>query len=215
MREPQEKVPFDFILNKFSNMNTIEINKNSLVPYHQEKAAFCIKLMGIKYYIHHPDGETFTEYGSRVDSYVIKTILLRYLVNGKGAMPSGRYITFKEIRDGQVYYPNFYKRTIMRLARLYDDHPNIFKKPLSIPIKEHDKGDYSFSFEFLPHVIFLFVLYKRDEEFPANANILMDAAIQHYFNAEDLAVIVDVAIHFFVNKGKIQHGLGMYDMGRE
>ena len=38
-------------------------------------------------------------------------------------------------------------------------------------------GDYSFAFEFLPDIIFLFIFYQGDEESPAGANILMDKTL--------------------------------------
>ena len=61
----------------------------------------------------------------------------------------------------------------------------------------------------MKNVNFLFVFYDEDEEFDASANILMDQNIEDYYNAEDLAVVVDVAIEYFLY-GYIPRELGMY-----
>ena len=50
-------------------------------------------------------------------------------------------------------------------------------------------GDASFSFRLLPRVWLAVVLHLADDEFPASANVLFDAAVSHYLPTEDLAVL--------------------------
>ena len=64
------------------------------------------------------------------------------------------------------------------------------------------QGDISSKFEFMNNVYITFVLWQGDEELPASANILFDRNIEYYFNAEDLAVVGDVAIELLKNKGE-------------
>ncbi|MBM4467033.1 MAG: DUF3786 domain-containing protein, partial [Chloroflexi bacterium] len=50
-------------------------------------------------------------------------------------------------------------------------------------------GDASFLFPMFPRLRLAVVLYLADEEFPASANVLFDAAAGHYLPTEDLAVL--------------------------
>ena len=210
LRDPQLKIPYDFILNRFAQCNPHEISPKVKIPYICDENNFILKFMGDEIKINYPNGTTSYMNGALIPSYVLKTIFLRYLVNGTGKKPTGTFITYKEIQDGQIYYPNFYKRTIRCLAQIYQKTPEIFNEKYSVPVIVHEHGDFSFSFEFLPNVMFMFILYEGDDEFPAEANILMDSNIEDYFNAEDLAVVVDVAIAYFINKGKVSEDLRMY-----
>lgn len=210
MRVHQEKVPFDFILKKFVEMDPESISNALGVPYCDKEECFELNLMGQDYKIIFPTGEVYNSNLDEVTSCVLKTILIRYLVNGKGTSLTNNYISYKEIQDGQVYYPNFYKRTILRLADIYNQDPASFlDKSNALDANILDKGDLSFSFDFMKNVNFQFILYDEDEEFEATANILMDQNIEDYFNAEDLAVVVDVAIEFFIH-GEVPMDLGMY-----
>ncbi|MFZ7120781.1 MAG: DUF3786 domain-containing protein [Eubacteriaceae bacterium] len=211
MRVEQEKIPFQYIQKLFSKLSPESISKRTSIIYDIDHKIFKTIVMGKKYHIHYPSGNVWDENGDSVTSYVLKTIFLRYLVNGKGTLLTGNYITYREITDGNIYYTNFYNRTILRLAKIYDNNHNIFQDNISnINVKMHNNGDFAFSFDFLKNIRFMFVLYKGDEEFPSSANILFDSNIEDYFNAEDLAVVVDVAIEYFANEGKIPKSLGMY-----
>jgi len=210
LREHQEKVPYLYILEKFQEQSLQELCKGKGLTYDESRNVITVKLMSENYDVYYPSGKVFKEDGSEVTSYLLKTVILRYIVNGKGTKPTFRFISYKEIQDGQVYYPNFYKRTIKRLAQLYDHDPTLFDFPDKLERLPMSRGDLSFTFEFLPHVYFQFILYRGDDEFPAGATILMDANTEDYFNAEDLAVVVDIAIEYFVHKGTIPPDLGMY-----
>ncbi len=210
MREHQEKVPFDYIVNKFSEMDPNVMATTLGLSYDEASKSFELEMMKENYKVLHPSGQVYTVFGEEITSYVLKTIIVRYLVNGMGTPLTGKYITYKEIKDGQIYYPNFYKRTVLRLAQLYSENKEAFRKNAKlVKAKFLNQGDLSFSFDFMKNVSFLFVFYDEDEEFDASANILMDQNTEGYYNAEDLAVVVDVAIEYFLG-GFIPGNLGMY-----
>lgn len=213
MREHQEKVPFLYIHRKFIELGPDKLCRNNKIHVDRDKNCVVLHLMGDSYSVYYPGGEVIRADGKEVTSYILKTILLRYLVNGGGMEPTGQFVSYKEIKDGQIYYPNFYARTVLRLAKLYDSNPQLFHDNVKPEMITTSRGDFSFVFEFLPHIYFHFILYRGDDEFPPSATILMDKNIEDYFNAEDLAVVPDVAIEYFVHGGNMPLGLGMYQPG--
>src|SRR5690606_31451240 len=114
LRRQQEIVPFLHILKAFQQQDLQALCRRLGLFYDKKQKIITVKLMGEDYFVSYPGGHVFRDDGREVTSYLLKTVLLRYLVNGKGTRPAFRFISYQEIKDGQVYYPNFYKRTIQR-----------------------------------------------------------------------------------------------------
>ncbi|HJW76693.1 MAG TPA: DUF3786 domain-containing protein, partial [Thermoleophilia bacterium] len=55
-----------------------------------------------------------------------------------------------------------------------------------------DLADVAHAFDVLPRARMAVLLWRSDEDFPARASILFDAAASHYLPTEDLAGLADV-----------------------
>ena len=120
---------------------------------------------------------------------------MRYLIHGKGVEPSRKYITYREIEGGNVYYNNFYGRCILRLSRTFGKNVERFKEIFEkLGAEKVEMGDAAYKFQFLNNIYVIFAIWKDDEEFPASSQILFNSNVLFYFTAEDLAVVGDVAI---------------------
>ena len=98
LREHQEKVPYLYILERFRQMDIESLIKGKLVSYDKSRGFINIKMMGEDYQVHYQSGIVYKQC-EEVPSYLLRTVLLRYLVNGKGTRPKGQYISYKEIKD--------------------------------------------------------------------------------------------------------------------
>ncbi|CAH2213291.1 DUF3786 domain-containing protein [Tepidibacter aestuarii] len=211
MDDRQGRVPYEYIKGIFQKTDPQIMAKLTGNDYDEDNNIFTLKLINKTYKVKYPSGDTYNENGEEVSSYIIKIMILRYLVNGKGISQTGKDITFKDINGGHVYYKNFYNRTISRLAKIYGNNLKRFEQDFeNIECEKRNMGDLAYKFEFLKNVFFTFVVWEGDEEFNPSANVLFDSNIEYYFNAEDLAVMVDIVITFIKNKGNLPLDLGMY-----
>ncbi|NTW71153.1 MAG: DUF3786 domain-containing protein [Eubacteriaceae bacterium] len=209
----QGRVPYEFALERFQKLDIHEIVDRLGLPPTDEGSRILVNLMGKDYVVSCPDGRVYDSRMNEVSSYILRILILRYLVNGKGSQLTGRNITFKEISNGQIYYPNFNRRTIKKLADTFDGNEEIYTGAQNLPgFLKIKSGDFSISFDFMKNVQITFICWHGDEELPPSANILFDANIEDYFDAEDLAVVGDVAISYFLKGGQIPEDLGMYDI---
>lgn len=208
----QGRVPYQYIQNIFANTDPIDIFKRSTIPYDEERNIFKIKLMGREYVIKHPEGSMYdSKNKEEIEAYTIKTLVLRYLVNSKAVPAFNKDITYKEIPGGLVYYPNFYSRTILKLAKVFSNNLESLKEGAEVVGgKKVNMGDAAYKFEFIDKVYITFIVWQGDEELSSSANILFDKNIEYYFNAEDLAVVGDVAIELIKHKGIIPKWIGLY-----
>lgn len=207
----QGKVPYEFIRDIFKDKDPQLMADLSGSPYDVATQRFSVKMMGRNYFVHYPSGEIYTQEEERLEVYAVRTLFLRYLANGRGIMPTGKDITYKEIPGGHVYYSNFYHRTILKLAKAFGSQIEIFQEAFkAIGAQPVKMGDAAYRFQFMNHVYLTFVVWEGDEELASSANILFDMNTPYYFDAEDLAVVGEVAIGVLKNHGRIPNWKGLY-----
>ncbi len=206
----QARVPYEYIKERFSAKDPEMMAKMSLSQYKDH--IIHVNFMGKICTVSHPNAVIKDENGCEITSYTLKTLFLRFLVNAQAIEPTHEDITYKDVQGALAYYPNFEKRTISRLAKIYGNDPDRFKCDMSyIKSAAVKSGDVAFKFPFMNKTFMTFIVWEKDDEFPAAANILFDKNIQFYFNAEDLAVVPDVALDIIKNKGVISESLGLYE----
>ena len=122
-------------------------------------------------------------------------LIIRYLIKGRLAAYSGRFIAYREMPWAAVYDQNFQGRCIKRLAFTFGFRLEDFKRAAArLGGKPGPKGDVSADLPFLPDIIVRVAIWAGDDEFPPNSQILFSDNVSDAFSAEDAAVIGDVFI---------------------
>ena len=120
----------------------------------------------------------------------IRILILHYLIKADGTPLADSWVAFRELPDGRVYDAAFRRRANLRLAQTFgSDLDGFVAAAKSLGGTRLTYGDASFLFPMFPRLRLAAVLYLADEEFPASANVLFDAAASHYLPTEDLAVL--------------------------
>ena len=120
----------------------------------------------------------------------IQILILHYLINADGTRLADAWISFRELPDGHIYDAAFRRRANLRLAEAFgNDLEGFVAAATTLGGERLTYGDASFLFSMFPRVRLAVVLYLGDDEFPASANVLFDAAAGHYLPIEDLAVL--------------------------
>jgi hypothetical protein len=123
-------------------------------------------------------------------STAVRLIALHYLITADGTPLADRWLAFRELPDGRAYDVAFADRACRPLARRFGEDPAaLVAAALHRGGERLDYGDASFMFHILPRVRVAVILYGRDDEFPADARVLFDAAVRHYLPIEDVAVM--------------------------
>jgi hypothetical protein len=119
-----------------------------------------------------------------------KILILDYLNRAAGTPISGKLIAYKELKEGANYFPSFYSRAIKPLIDYFGPNPD----KLPALAKElggyrANYGDVSVTIPAFARVPITLVVWRGDEEFAPNANILFDRTILDYLSAEDINVL--------------------------
>ena len=125
-----------------------------------------------------------------------QVLLLHYLITATGTPIQNRWITFREVPSGPFYYASFVKRAIIPLVSCFGPNPEGFEK-VGAKIGEvmSEPGDIAVRVLALPRVPVVLSLWKGDDEFPPEGNILFDASVPSYLSTEDIAYLAGAVVY--------------------
>lgn len=119
-------------------------------------------------------------------------LILHYLARKLEGLPelTNEWQSFKELSGIEGYYPAFRERSIEPILRKYGNKPEALLDVLDrLPAKRVDQGDIGIVVEAFEGVPALIELWRKDEEFAPEANILFDKSISRIFCTEDIVVL--------------------------
>ena len=200
-KDNKERIPFEHYLAEFQKMDPVEASGRTGIPYDEKSRTFQLRMMQKSYFITWPDftvrkeDASDTTYGALESEIAAKIIAIRFLTRGVSALGTGKFLTYREVPWGEVYFRQFQGRCMMRLAYGFGSKTELFQKQMEkIGAKRLDLGDISYEFEFVNDYFVRFILWEGDEEFPPSSQILFSDNFPLSFEAEDLAVVGDVSI---------------------
>ena len=124
-------------------------------------------------------------------------LILHYLASEIKGLPevSGEWLSFKELSAIEGYQPVFRKRVIERIIKKYTADPDALFSVLDrIPGKKIQQADIAVVLEVFDGVPLLIELWKADEEFSPEANVLFDKSVTGIFCIEDIIVLAELTV---------------------
>jgi len=189
----KEGKPLEFYLERFQAGDLAEMAVRCGLPYDGGRRTVDITLLGETFAVSHPD---FTIVGPSPLTNAERILLLRYLTDGRHAMPGGTYLPYREFPWGEVYLQQFTGRCIKRFAFSYSSKPDLLNRIMErMPAKKLSRSDVGWEVELMPGLGVQFLLWLADEEFPPNAQILFSDNFRYAFTAEDMANIGDIILN--------------------
>jgi len=125
----------------------------------------------------------------------LRLLILQYLVKAEELPLAGKWITEKELKNGEMFYRGVHSLEMFKnpLEETFGSRPDDFLEAgLSIGGAKVDYGDVGLRFQALPRIPVLFILWTADDEFPAKVNILFDTTIEHHLALDTVWGLVRV-----------------------
>lgn len=119
-----------------------------------------------------------------------KILILHYLTQATGASLSGQLIAYQELKEGATYLPSFFKRAVKPIIDYFGPTPErLLDAAAEIGGYKTSLGDFAVTIPAFKRVPITLVVWRGDDEFPPNANILFDSTILDYLPVEDVNVL--------------------------
>ena len=196
-----EEVPFGQYLEQFQALDPEAASTRTGIPYDSERKCFTMRMLQKTYEISWPDcnviclDKTEDTYAIMEEAVDAKIFSIRYLLNGVQSASTGKYLTYRELPSGDLYFQQFQGRCLMRLAYGFgfklEKFADIFER---LGAKKLTYGDVSYEIEFINDHFVRFILWAGDDEFPPSSQILFSDNFPLSFETYDLAVVGDISI---------------------
>jgi len=169
--------------------------RKSGTQYIDSRKAITIEYLNQSYLITLPDVEISLMGKEEAVPVRDRILILHYLTQAKGTPLSNQVITYKELPEGSAYFPTFYQRTIKPLVNYFGNEPHrLLEMAKILAGHEADYGDTAVTINVLRRVPITLVLWKGDDEFAPEGNVLFDRTISDYLPAEDIIVLCETTV---------------------
>lgn len=191
------RIAYGFAREELRKSDIRERCKNALATFTEEdagKGSIALEFMNKPHIVTYPEFEVYRTPREDIPIWA-KIIVLHYLIMADGSELSNELITIRQLSGGDIYYPNFAKRVTQRLSREFGHKPSsLLEAGMQMGGTAVEMGDTAIRLLPLPRVPMTFVIWRGDDEFPADANALFDSSISRYLSTEDVIVLAQEVV---------------------
>lgn len=198
-KDNKERVPFEHYKEEYVKLDPHEVSARTCFPYSEEKQCFTVTFLGKDYEVGFPEftvkrTQEDDSFSPLLEMTAAQILVIRFLIEGGRTEGTGKFLTYREVPWGEVYYRQFNGRCMLRLAYSYGSRIDAFRSALEkMGAKEIKAGDAGYEIELFPGFYIRFQIWGPDDEFPPSSQILFSDNFT-VFHAEDLVVACDVII---------------------
>jgi len=179
-----------------STLKAEDVCRRSLASYDSHLHCYQVQVLNESYQVFPRDVAIHRADDQKASlSIELRLLILQYLVRAKDLSPVGKWITEKELKNGEMFYRGVHSLGMFKnpLEERFGNFPDHFLEAgLSIGGDKVDYGDVGLEFQVLPRIPALFILWAADNEFPAKVNILFDPTIEHHLALDTIWGLVRV-----------------------
>lgn len=104
--------------------------------------------------------------------------VIDYICSGQGLNPSGRWVSFRELKDGKERYPLFHKRCEEPMKRVADIYTDLFDDLVRIfggkQVEQQFESDISVVLHPLPKVPIMICYWRPEDDMESDLNLFFD-----------------------------------------
>ncbi len=114
-------------------------------------------------------------------------VVLHYLMGAVPDVPSGRFISFRQIRGGIEHYYAFKDRVTEDIGEMFRSQPQLLLSSVKVlGAKKLDYGDASVKIEVFPKLPVEVIVWRIGDGVRGNANVLFDDTAPKFLSVQDL-----------------------------
>jgi hypothetical protein len=163
-------------------LDPVLVSKNASVVFNQSGKAFTVRSFSQDFLVdienktiksHDPAGnDILSRYG-----YFFIHCCIWYLIHAKDIPPTGRLVKPNNIKGGETFFQGSHTLPLHTVAYKYRDAREAFlQKGMELGAEQMEHGDCSIRLLPMPRMPVIIILWLKDDEFPARADLLLDSS---------------------------------------
>jgi len=136
--------------------------------------------------------------------------VLNYIIQSKGTAVSGKWVPFRELKNGKTWYRLFEQRCEIPLKRVADTHTDLFEDMIHVfngkQVENHYESDVSLVLLPLPKVPILICYSKQEDDLESSLNLFFDSTVEDHLNIESIYALGTGLVRMF-EKIALRHSL--------
>lgn len=188
MLSPGEEKAWEIL----GKLDPLSVCKNSLAIYNEKENHYILKSFNYDFFIS-PKQRTLSSNSSEGEilinryGYFFVHSCLWYLIKSKNIPFTERLIRPSDIKDGESFFRGSHSLPLSRLAEKYgNDKDTFLNNSYKFGASLQNFGDASIRFFPMPRIPVTIILWLKDEEFPARADLLFDSSCEIHLPVEIL-----------------------------
>ncbi|MEG0180453.1 MAG: DUF3786 domain-containing protein [Terrisporobacter sp.] len=173
------------------------------VNYNKETQEIIIQVLNKEYILNCNDETIKRSIDNYIPSAETGVMILNYLSFTECDINrSNKLISIKEVPNGgMMFYPAFYKSSIIKLIDSFGYDCNKFKQCAEkLGGKKIKMGDIAFEFQVFPKVFVTIVIWEGDDEIKPSATVLFDSSIQFMMHVESIIGLGGYIVSKIINQ---------------
>ncbi len=136
--------------------------------------------------------------------------LLSYILDCKGLPLSGKWVPFRELKNGKTFAPLYEQRCEKPLKKVADTYTDLFEDMVHLfngrQVEKHYQADISLVLHPLPKVPILICYWKPDDGLESSLHLFYDAVMEDNLNIRAVYSLVAGLVTMF-EKISLRHGV--------
>jgi len=132
-----------------------------------------------------------------------RILMLHYLITAKGTPATGKLIALRQVPGGLCEHTSFSREVLTPLLEHFGKEPELLVEAAdNLGGAKVDYGDVAVSIKAFPKVSVVIILWRGDDEFAPNANMLFDSTVADYLSTEDMSVLCERIVERLAHSGQ-------------
>jgi len=201
---PQESVTgIDKGWADLSQLAPDDVVTNSGAGYDPVTRIYQLKVLNITYVISQHEKKITEQGKSEPVKFEMGLLILHYLVNAKNIPPSGKLLGARDLPDGDIFFRSTHELPLSPLKEKFGSNPaGLLEAAKALNGKRKDFADAAVEIQVLPRLFLTILVWKGDDEFPANASVLFDSTAPEHLALDVLLAAVKFTVKALTEKIK-------------
>ncbi|TYP57596.1 DUF3786 domain-containing protein [Thermosediminibacter litoriperuensis] len=179
-----------------------DIARSALCEYDGPRMCFYLKSFNHSFQISYPEGKISFLDSNNKPPLEWGLILLNYLSGAKDIPLAGKWVSYRELPDGNVFFPSIKTHVLDVLSKYYTTCNKDLLRERLVHLgfnPEKNKADLSAEGLFTPRIPIKIQFWEGEDVIPPSCQILFDSSISCHMHIEDIAALCSVIRDLLIN----------------